>query len=349
LVQKALKAEPTRADGLGVTPRSRALCAALALAIPLAVSPASQARSYLPPHGKVFTGVAMGYDLSDFLRRTGHRPAVWEQFVAFEGGYSWALRLARQERTRVMLAITTAPDQNRAGTISPGQIAAGRGDRWLVRLRRDLGDFGGPAYVRFLGEMNNCHNAYAPLSCTGASRGASYSARSFVRAWRRAAVIMRGTSGAPIDARLRQLHQRPLRVAAGDLGPARIAMVWSPMTGGSPLVGALDPARFWPGRRWVDWVGTSFYSKFPRFAGLSGYYSRFAARYRLPFMFAEWAMWDNGDPGFVRGVLGWTRSHRRTRMIVYNQGKRTNGPFRLVRFPSAASVLRRGLQARLFL
>jgi hypothetical protein len=121
------------------------------------------------------------------------------------------------------------------------------------------------------------------------------------------------------------------------------------MTGGSPLVAALDPAHFWPGRRWVDWVGTSFYSKFPRFSGLSGYYQRFAVRYRLPFMFAEWAMWDNGDPGFVRAVLNWTRSHRRTRMLVYNQGKRTNGPFRLRRFPSAAGALRHGLRAGLFI
>jgi hypothetical protein len=333
-----------------VTPRSRALvCALLSLALSLAVSPASQARTYLPPQGKVFTGVAMGYDLSDFRRRIGHRPAVWEQFVSFDRGYTWAIRLARQEHTRLMLAVTTAPSQDQAGSISPGQIAAGRGDRWLMDLRRDVADFGAPVYLRFLGEMNNCHNAYAPVSCGGGSRGASYSARSFVRAWRRVAVIMRSTSGAQINARLRALHEHPLRVGAGELAPAQVAMVWSPMTGGSPLVSSLDPSRFWPGRRWTDWIGTSFYSKFPRFSGLSSYYARFAAHYRLPFMFAEWAMWDNGDPGFVRSVLGWTRAHRRTRMLVYNQGKRTNGPFRLRQFPSAASALRHGLHASLFL
>ena len=46
-------------------------------------------RTYLPPQGKVFTGVAMGYGLSDFLQRSGHRPAVWEQFVSFDHGYTW--------------------------------------------------------------------------------------------------------------------------------------------------------------------------------------------------------------------------------------------------------------------
>jgi len=169
--------------------------------------------------------------------------------------------------------------------------------------------------------MNNCHNAYAPLSCSGASRGSAYSVQAYVAAWRHVAKLMRG---------------------------ADVAMVWSPMTGGSPMVSSLDPQRFWPGRRWVDWIATSFYSKFPRFDWLTRYYERFSAHYRLPFMFAEWAMWENGDPGFVREVLSWTRAHRRTRMLVYNQGKRTNGPFRLGQFPSAASALRQGLTGNLF-
>jgi hypothetical protein len=276
----------------------------------------------LPPDGKVLTGVAMGYDVADFTRRTGHRPAVWEQFIAWGHSYRWAIHLAQNARIeRLMLAISTAPGQDQPGTISPRAIARGQGDRWLLALRRDIDDFGGPVYLRFLGEMNNCHNAYAPLSCSGASRGPAYSAGAFIAAWRHVARVMRG---------------------------ANVALVWTPMTGGSPMVSALDPARFWPGRRWTDWVGTSFYSKFPRFDWLSQYYTRFAARYRKPFMFAEWAMWENGDPGFVRGVLRWTRSHRRTRMLVYNQGKRPHGPFRLRQFPAAASVLRQGLAGNLF-
>src|SRR3954469_17217070 len=163
-----------------VPPWSRTPAYALALAIALAVPAGASARTYAPPAGKVFTGVAMGYDLSDFTHRTGHRPAVWEQFVTMNGSYSWAVRLAAQQRTRLMLAITTAPSQDAAGSISPGQIAVGHGDRWLVRMHRDLAEFGLPVYLRFLGEMNNCHNAYAPLSCDGAGRGAAYSARSFV-------------------------------------------------------------------------------------------------------------------------------------------------------------------------
>ena len=301
----------------------------------------------LPPDGKVFTGVAMGDELSDFERRTGKRPEVWGQFVAWDRPYKWAIDWARDANTRLLLALSTAPGQDQPGTISPGEIAAGRGDRWLLRLRADLADFGGPVYLRFLGEMNNCHNAYAPIACSGRSRGTSYSAATFIEAWRRVTVVMRGTSRAQVEKQLDRLGQPALR-APGEIDPAQIAMVWSPMTGGSPMISALDPGRFWPGRRWMDWVGTSFYSKFPNFRWLSPFYERFSARPRLPFMFAEWAMWERGDPGFVRQLLAWTAAHPRTRMLVYNQGKDPDGPFRLEHFRAAALVLRAGLATGAF-
>lgn len=302
--------------------------------------------SLLPPEGKVFTGVAMGEDIEDFTRRSGQAPQVWEQFVAFDGGFRWAVDLARGAGTRLMLGISTAPGgQNSPGVISPAGIAAGRGDRWLSALRDELAGFGDPVYVRLMGEMNNCDNAYAPLSCSGASRGESHSARAFVAAWRRTAVILRGEHASGINAKLARLGQPPLQAAAPPRTPAPIAMVWTPMTAGSPMVAALDPAHFWPGDRWVDWVGTSFYSKFPRFDWLSRFYERFGGK---PFAIAEWAMWDNGDPGFVRELMAWVASHPRTRMHVYNQGKDPNGPFRLRRWPAAAQALRGGLDGRRF-
>lgn len=323
------------------------ILAALLGAIALAIPQGAGAVTLLPPPGRVFTGVAMGDEIADFARRTGRRPAVWEQFVAWRQSYAWAIRLAEGEGTRLLLAVSTASGQDRPETISPGAIAAGRGDRWLLALRADLATFGGPVYLRLMGEMNNCRNAYAPLSCSGRSRGASHSAAAFRAAWRRTAVIMRATGDAEASRELRALRQPPLGGSLGAAAP-RVAMVWTPMTAGSPMVAALDPGRFWPGGRWVDWVGTSFYSRFANFRWLTPYYQRFSARYRKPFMFAEWAMWENGDPTFVRRTLAWIRAHPRTRMLVYNQGKRSDGPFRLSRFPAAASLLKDGLRSPAF-
>src|SRR3954471_539255 len=89
---------------------------ACACAMLVAVPQSAGAVTLLPPRGKVFTGVAMGYELSDFQRRTGRRPAVWEQFVAWGHSYSWAIRLADRAQTRLMLAISTAPGQDQPGT-----------------------------------------------------------------------------------------------------------------------------------------------------------------------------------------------------------------------------------------
>lgn len=330
--------------------RVRALLTLLLAVAACALTAAGPAHAdpLVPARGTVLTGVAMGESVTDFTARVGRRPAVWEHFIAFGRPSSWAVDRARRAGTRLMVHLSTADGQDRPGTISPRAIARGEGDRWLLALRGDLVRLGRPAYVRFLGEMNNCHNAYAPLSCSGASRGSAYSARATIAAWRRVTVIMRGGSASAVRAALRGLRQPGLATGARDLPPAPIAMVWSPMTGGSPMVAALDPGRFWPGRRWVDWVGTSFYSRYPNFRWLTPFYQRFAARQRKPFMFAEWAMWSNGDPGFVRRLLAWTAAHRRTQMLVYNQGNRADGPFRLSRFPAAQRVLRAGLRHRRF-
>jgi hypothetical protein len=325
-------------------------CVLLALLLLLAAPARSLAASdpQLPPKGKIFAGVAMGEDFGDYTRRTGRTPHVWEHFILINEDFRWAIKRARAARTRLLVHLSTAPGQNTAGSISPGRIAAGGADAWLLSLRAALVRLGEPSYVRFLGEMNNCHNAYAPLNCNGSSRGRAYSAKAFVAAWKRTTVIMRGGNPAAVDAAHRRLRQKPLGATAAQLVPAPIAMVWSPMTGGSPMVSSLDPRHFWPGRAWTDWTATSFYSRYPEWRWLTPFYERYSAKQRVPFMVAEWAMWVNGDPGFVRKLFSWTFSHPRTRMLIYNQGNDPNGPFRLRRFPGAAAALRSGLANRRF-
>src|SRR5581483_11323001 len=143
-----------------------------------------------------------------------------------------------------------------------------------------------------------------------------------------------GGSLAAIDAQLRALRMPALHAVA-DLPQPQVAMLWVPMTGGSPDIPGNQPSDYWPGRRWVDWVGTDFYSKFPNFAGLNRFYGAFRG---LPFVFGEWALWGADDPVFVGRLFGWVRSHPRVRMLVYNQGQNPVGPFRLSRYPSSAAV-----------
>jgi hypothetical protein len=316
-----------------------AVLASAALAVPARV----RAESYLPPDDTVFAGVASGDDVADFEQRTGTHPAVWQQWIQWGKPFAYALDRARGARARLMLHVSTAAGQNQRGSISPGAIARGDGDAYLLQLNAAIAAAGAPVYVRLMGEMNNCDLAYSSYNCNGTRRPADFSAGRFIRAWRRAVLILRGGDVASLNARLAALGLPPVRGAAGALPTPQVAFVWSPMTGGSPMIPALRPERYWPGGAYVDWIGTSFYSKFPNFRFLEPYYRRFAVRHRKPFAFAEWAMWGADDPRFVRDLFAWTRRHGRVRMMIYNQGGSATGPFRLERFPRSAAAIRRQL------
>jgi hypothetical protein len=327
--------------------RAAATLAALAGAF-LALPARAGAEPYLPPRGTVFAGVASGDDVADFEQRTGTHAAVWQQWIQWGKPFRYAFDRARGGRARLMLHVSTAAGQNQRGSISPGAIARGDGDAYLLQLNAAIAAAGAPVYVRLMGEMNNCDLAYSSYNCNGTQRPSDFSAGRFIQAWRRTVLILRGGDIASLNARLAALRLPPVRGAAGALPAPQVAFVWSPMTGGSPMIPALRPERYWPGGAYVDWIGTSFYSRFPNFRFLEPYYARFAARYRKPFAFAEWAMWGADDPGFARSLFAWVRRHPRVRMMVYNQGAPSPGLFRLGRYPRAAAVVRRELTSPRF-
>jgi hypothetical protein len=187
-------------------------------------------------------------------------------------------------------------------------------------------------YVRPMGEMNghwNQYSAYGP----GGRRDAAHSTRWFKLAWRRIAIVLRG--GPDVDAKLVAAHLPPL--GRGALPVAQVALMWCPQVAGAPDVPGNAPKAYWPGARYVDWVATDFYSKFPNFPGLERFYREFGGK---PFAFGEWAIWDRDNPAFAKRLFAWVRSHPRVRMLVYNQGARVGGPFDLGRFPASVRAIR---------
>ena len=310
----------------------------------LACLPASaHAVAYTPPKGKVWNGLTAGFDSSDFESRTGKHPAVWQHFVAFRGSLQYTFDNTRRAEARLMYAIGTSKGQDMPERLSPGEIARGEGDGWLVTLTRGIATYGSPAYVRLMGEMNNCHNPYAAYDCSGGRRDGDHSAATFKKAWKRVHVIMHGGPVAAMNARLARLGLPALQTGASELPRPEIAFVWAPMTGGAPNISGLRPQVYWPGRRWVDWVGTSFYSRFPNFSGLNRFYSDFANGKRKPFAIGEWAIWGSDAPGFADQLFDWIASHKRTQMVQYNQGAQSGGIFRLSNYPASQRVVRRRL------
>lgn len=319
------------------------LAAALAAVLCLALPGAAQADTLLPPPGKVYAGLTGGYDTFGFERQTGAHPAVLQFFSGFDGSLEYIFRGAAASRAR--LAIHLSTDRSGREVITPKGIATGHGDDFLIKLADRIVLSGRPAYIRLMSEMN-CHwNLYSAYLANGRPRGPEYTTGWYRQAWRRTVIVMRGGSVARIDRRLRRLRLPPVRTDRTRLARPDIAFMWVPQVAGAPDTRANSPRAYWPGSRYVDWVGTDFYSKFPNFAGLERFYRQFR---RKPFVFAEWAVWGRDDPAFVRRLFAWARSHRRVRMMLYNQGVREDGPFRLGRYPRSRAALSRELRSPRF-
>lgn len=311
----------------------------LSVAILLALGGGSAAgRAFLPPSGRVFQGEA-GQPISSYVRAAGKHPAVYQEFLAWGQYVPPITRDAVNARSRLMIMIGTRFGSQEK--ITPGQLAQGAGDRWLISLAGSVAASGLITYVRLMAEMDGYWNPYCAYNQNGTPRNASHSTTQFRRAWKRVTLIFRGGSVARIDSTLGRLGMPRLRAGSQTALPAgNVAMLWVPQVApGNPDVPGNQPGNYWPGRQWVDWVGTDFYSFAPNFAGLSAFYGDYTGK---PFVFGEYAVGETGDdPGFLNQLFGWAGSHPRVRMMIYNQGVSPTGPFRLSRFPRTSGALRR--------
>jgi hypothetical protein len=303
----------------------------------------ARADAFLPPAGQVWTGVAGGLAAESYGTQVGH-PAVFQQFATWGTRNEWFFSRTEAARSRLMIHISTIRQpQGKGEVISPGAIAGGRDDGWLMWLGERIAHRGRPVYIRPMSEMNAHWNPYSAFDRSGRARGPAHSATAYKRAWKRIVLILRGGDVAGIDAKLRRLRMPPVGTSAGALPAAPVSFQWVPQVAGSPDTARNSPRAYWPGGAYVDWVGTDFYSKFPNWAGLNRLYSQFRGK---PFVFGEWAMWGADNPAFVRRLFSWSRSHARTRMLIYNQGYVAGGLFRLNRYPRSAAVLRREMSSR---
>ena len=322
--------------------------ASLVVALALLAAPsAAGAATFVPPAGQVYWGGQGGYSaahIGDFEHQSGKHPAVFNYFISWNASESashWrSFRLAdaRARDTAAMLSI--APE----GTgLTPGDIARGEGDAFIVGLNRLLAEHGEPTFLRPLSEMNNGGNAYAPYDLSGRSRGPANSVGRLKSAWRRFALVIRGGPVDEIDAALRGLGMPPVRTTAAELPRPPVALMWVPLSFGNPEIPKNHPRHFWPGARYVDWVGTTWYSPYKASSAMDSFY-RYPLWRSKPFAFAEWGVWGRDDPGFVRQFFGFVRSHPRVRMAVYYQSALLKPEFRLSAHPGSRAALRRAMR-----
>jgi hypothetical protein len=227
--------------------------------------------------------------------------------------------------------------------LRPADLARGSGDAFLIGLSRLLAEKGQVTYLRPLSEMNNGENPYSPYDMSGRSRGPAFSTGQFKRAWRRLALVVRGGEVAVINAKLRRLGMPAVRTSDAVLPQPPVALMWVPLTFGNPEIAKNHPRHFWPGARFVDWVGTTWYSPHRTTSAIHSFYDHPLWR-RKPFAFAEWGVWGAESPAFVRQFFGFMKAHPRVRMAVYYQSASLKPEFRLSTHPASRAVLRQAVQ-----
>jgi hypothetical protein len=347
----------------GIRPASVLAVAACAL---LALPAIASGRSYTPPDGKSFHGVSEtgnSDDLRSFADQVGAHPAVSQSF--FHWGVplgTGALQRWRHTRTRGVLSLSTAPG-GQPELIDPKQIANGHGDDYMLSLNSSIAKSRQVVYIRLFPEMNGAWNPYSAYNPDGTSRGEDHSTRWFRKAWQRFAIVVRGGARKSVNAKLRELNQPRLLRAHSNNAPIykhegvgaklpepKVALMWVPQTTGSPNVSGNAPKKYWPGNRYVDWVGADAYAKFANatlWRNLTSFYRRYDDK---PFVIGEYGPWD-GDPGgvFTSSLFDWARRHGRTRMLIYYRSVSATNIFNILFYPDALSALRSALNSARFL
>ena len=228
--------------------------------------------------------------LNAWCRLVGVRPAVVMSFQAWGGPLLFPSEVRAVRSLGVMPMVTWDPVEANGRQVPLRDIAAGKWDRYLVRVAHEVTALGEPVFVRFAHEMN------LPSSPAGPTQN---SPAAFVAAWRHVVDTFRAA------------------------GAASAKFVWSPnvdCNGGCPF------DDYYPGDRWVDWAGLDGYnSGGADWRTLDNVFARsYLALTRLtdrPLMIAETASSESGGDkaGWIRAGLTQTvpRDFPRVRMVVW--------------------------------
>jgi hypothetical protein len=330
--------------------------AALAIAIAALFATPASALTLVPPKPNLFLGVSdrgSTQEFNEFAALTAKHPALLQTFHPWGNSLNAAYERWRETGTRPILAISTADDQTLAELITPAQIALGYGDEYLLQLNDFFYKHGLPAYIRPLGEPNRCLNAWSAVYCDGSQRGGEHTTGWYKQAFRRIVTIVRGGQTLEgINATLAEIGLPPLNRTKGpnpeSLPGAPVSIVWSPLPGGSPRVKGNFPGNYWPGSRWVDWVGTDFYSQYPVWKDLNRFYAGVQWRGK-PVAVTEWAVHGVDEPRFVKQLISWTAKRPRVRMLVYYTGFGPGNQYDLNLYPRTANTLRLKIRRATFL
>jgi hypothetical protein len=242
-------------------------------------------------------------DTARFQGQTGQESSVDQAFLGWGQGQTYGAPFAGlfpKFGPIPMLHLGTG-DITRKESITPGEIAQGKGDSYLVAMNHAIASWGKAIYVRPLAEMNNFNAFYGGYNENGTPRDANHSPASYRKAFARTSVILHGGTPAAVNARLAKLGLPGVQTEELFPNPfPQLRLVWSPLAISLPQVAGNAAWNYYPGDAYVDVVGGDIYDvNFSApWGGLESLFTE-ARKHGKPFSVPEWGLTDVDDAAFV--------------------------------------------------
>ena len=266
-------------------------------------------------------------NIARFQTQTGQASSVHHAFLGWEQGLSYGSTFAALFPTLGPIPMIHLGTEGRSApeAITPGGIAAGQGDGYLIALNRAIAIWNKGIYVRPLAEMNNSANAWSGYLASGRPKDAAHSPATYRKAFARIYVILHGGSASAVNAKLRQLGLPPVQNGELLSNPfPRLRVVWSPLAADVPRVAGNAAELYYPGRGFVDVEGGDIYDErltdTAPWQGLEKLY-RFSRSHGKPFSVPEWGLSEVDDATFVQHMCTFLKTHGPTEVAVFYESR----------------------------
>jgi hypothetical protein len=275
-----------------------------------------------------------------FETLTGQKSTVRLAFLGWGQGLSYGSSFVPLFKTLgpiPMIHLNTTVGGTKKEAVTPAQIAAGKGDGYLVALNHGISQYGGGIYVRPMAEMNNSGNAWSAYTSSGAPK-AGHSTADYRKAFARIYLILHGGSATTISAKLKKLGMPGIAQDLPSNPFPHLRVVWNPLAGGSPRVAGNAAQNYYPGRAYVDVEGVDIYDEATGapWQAVDDLY-RASVSHGRPFSIPEFGLINIDDGAFVTKACAFLKSHPRVEEASFYEGN-PGGPFDIATKPNTKKV-----------
>jgi hypothetical protein len=363
---------------------AKVIAAALALTacvlIVLSVAPPSSRtlEKFEPADGQVYDGVDANQQAGDTVAVStqrwadysanvlgGEEPLISHTFTGYDTNMTFDTAIAEARGAVPLVSWQTGSEASPKTIANAGATSSGkRSDYVIMKVASALRTYGEPVFLRVDQEMNAHWFEWCAYNSDGTPRAST--TEDFKDMWRRMHIIFEGGTVSEMNSKLAAEGMPPLDQQVGTsaaskglssttdanayLAPANnVAFVFNPVDApGIPDKAGNLWADYYPGDRYVDWVGQTSYDGTSnatldvRFGWLEQFYQDFAVGHDKPYMMGEWGLTqhEGDDPAYIQRVLDWQKAHPGVKALVYFNVKTSELEHRLEVYPNSAALMR---------